>query len=104
MNVHRDQSRLLRRGLHLKPLHWNASLMLATELIRSIWTISASLLDVDGTILDIAATPQGVHVPDELRPTLERLLDRTDGALALVSGRPPIGDLDHISLRRCGCR
>lgn len=55
----------------------------------------AVLLDVDGTILDLAATPHAVVVPEALRHTLVQLLKRTRGALALVSGRP-IADLDHI--------
>ena len=55
----------------------------------------AILLDVDGTILDIAPTPHEVHVPDTLRRTLASVADRAGGALALVSGRP-IADLDFI--------
>jgi trehalose 6-phosphate phosphatase len=55
----------------------------------------AILLDVDGTILDIAPTPHEVHVPDKLLQTLMRVRERAGGALALVSGRP-IADLDLI--------
>jgi trehalose 6-phosphate phosphatase len=47
----------------------------------------AILLDVDGTILDVAATPHGVAVPASLVRTLAELHGRTGGALALVSGR-----------------
>ena len=47
----------------------------------------AILLDVDGTILDVAATPQGVAEPASLVRTLAELHGRTGGALALVSGR-----------------
>jgi trehalose 6-phosphate phosphatase len=47
----------------------------------------AILLDVDGTILDVAATPQGVVVPASLLHTLGKLHARTGGALALISGR-----------------
>ena len=42
----------------------------------------AILLDVDGTLLDLAATPREVFVPPALRETLAVLLDKTDGALA----------------------
>jgi trehalose 6-phosphate phosphatase len=56
---------------------------------------SAILLDVDGTILDIAASPQEVWVPKGLRPTLTRLVESTGGALALVSGRT-INDIDLL--------
>jgi trehalose 6-phosphate phosphatase len=55
----------------------------------------AILLDVDGTIVDVAATPQSVVVPPSLRRTLATLHARTDGALALVSGRL-IENLDHL--------
>jgi trehalose 6-phosphate phosphatase len=55
----------------------------------------AILLDVDGTLLDLAPTPREVWVPHSLRETLARLWDRTDGALAFVSGRP-VSDLDLI--------
>jgi trehalose 6-phosphate phosphatase len=55
----------------------------------------AFLLDVDGTLLDLAATPREVRVPSELRETLTRLWQRTGGAVAFVSGRP-IGELDLI--------
>jgi trehalose 6-phosphate phosphatase len=54
---------------------------------------SAVLLDVDGTILDLAPTPLEVVVPPELTVALERLSTRTGGALAFVSGRP-LAELD----------
>ncbi len=50
-------------------------------------TKTAILLDIDGTILEIAATPDLVHVPDGLGDTLQRLHERTGGAFALISGR-----------------
>ena len=55
----------------------------------------AILLDVDGTILDVAATPQGVVVPASLVRTLRELHARTNGALALISGRL-IENLDRL--------
>jgi trehalose 6-phosphate phosphatase len=55
----------------------------------------ALLLDFDGTLVDIAPTPDSVHVPTSLRHALARLIDRTDGAVALVSGRSVL-DLDHF--------
>jgi len=55
----------------------------------------AFLLDVDGTIVDLAATPREVYVPHALRDTLRRLLERTGGAVAFVSGRP-IAELDLL--------
>jgi trehalose 6-phosphate phosphatase len=56
---------------------------------------TAVLLDVDGTLLDFAPTPREVWVPPGLAKTLKRLLERTNGALALVSGRS-VNDLDLI--------
>jgi trehalose 6-phosphate phosphatase len=56
---------------------------------------TAVLLDIDGTLLDFAATPREVWVPPGLAKTLNRLLERTDGALALVSGRS-LNDIDLI--------
>jgi trehalose 6-phosphate phosphatase len=44
-------------------------------------------LDVDGTLLDIAPTPDAVVVPEGLVGTLNRLNAALDGAVALVSGR-----------------
>src|SRR6185295_14568997 len=55
----------------------------------------ALLLDIDGTLLDLAPTPREVWVPPGLARTLNRLLARTDGALALVSGRS-LNDIDLI--------
>jgi trehalose 6-phosphate phosphatase len=56
---------------------------------------SAILLDIDGTLLDLAPTPREVWVPPGLAKTLNRLLARTHGALALVSGRS-LNDIDLI--------
>jgi trehalose 6-phosphate phosphatase len=55
----------------------------------------AILLDIDGTLLDLAPTPREVWVPPDLSKTLNRLLMRTSGALALVSGRS-LNDIDLI--------
>lgn len=55
----------------------------------------ALFLDVDGTLLEIAETPQGVHVPASLKELLESLRWRLDGALALVSGRS-LASLDQL--------
>jgi trehalose 6-phosphate phosphatase len=56
---------------------------------------TAILLDIDGTLLDLAATPAGVLVPSNLQSTLTTLWKWTGGALALVSGRP-LKDIDRI--------
>ncbi|MGI4941367.1 MAG: trehalose-phosphatase [Janthinobacterium lividum] len=49
---------------------------------------TALLLDMDGTLLDIAPTPDAVRVPDGLADTLQRLRSHLGGALAIVTGRP----------------
>lgn len=56
---------------------------------------TAILLDIDGTLLDLAPTPREVWVPPGLAKTLNRLVERTNGALALVSGRS-LNDIDLI--------
>jgi trehalose 6-phosphate phosphatase len=58
-------------------------------------TRTALLLDVDGTLLDIASTPDGVVVPRVLASTLRNLLAQSGGAVALVSGRT-IVTLDRL--------
>ena len=58
-------------------------------------TETAVLLDIDGTLLDLAPTPREVWVPPGLAKTLNRLLVKTNGALALVSGRS-LNDIDLI--------
>jgi trehalose 6-phosphate phosphatase len=54
---------------------------------------SAVLLDVDGTILDLAPTPLEVVVPPNFTVLLSLLSKRVGGALAFVSGRP-LAELD----------
>ena len=55
----------------------------------------AVFCDVDGTLVDIADTPEGVHVPDALRATLDLARDRLSGAFALVTGRG-LADADRL--------
>lgn len=54
----------------------------------------ALFLDFDGTLVDIAPTPDAVYVSPELRDALLTLRERLSGALALISGRQ-IATLDH---------
>jgi trehalose 6-phosphate phosphatase len=44
-------------------------------------------LDVDGTLLEIAPTPDAVQVEDSLKTLMLRVRDALDGAVALISGR-----------------
>jgi trehalose 6-phosphate phosphatase len=55
----------------------------------------ALFLDVDGTIIDLAATPDAVTVPPSLVPILSAARKSLDGALAIVSGRT-ITAIDRI--------
>jgi trehalose 6-phosphate phosphatase len=56
---------------------------------------TAVLLDIDGTLLELKPTPREVFVPEGLSATLNGLLERTSGAMALVSGRS-LNDIDLI--------
>jgi trehalose 6-phosphate phosphatase len=55
----------------------------------------ALFLDVDGTLLEIAATPDRVRVPASLRNTLSLAYARECGAFALLSGRS-LAELDEL--------
>ena len=56
---------------------------------------SALLLDLDGTLLDIAPTPDSVVVPPGLLASLRALEKLLDGAMAVISGRP-VAQLDAL--------
>lgn len=64
----------------------------------------ALFLDVDGTLLDFAAHPEGVHVDAQLHDDLAALRERLHGALALLSGRTlaQLDDLFDWSRRAAG--
>ncbi|MBS0643922.1 MAG: trehalose-phosphatase [Proteobacteria bacterium] len=49
---------------------------------------TALLLDMDGTLIDIAPTPDSVVVEPGLTDVLATLRESLDGALAVVTGRP----------------
>lgn len=65
--------------------------MTPPELTRDM----ALLLDLDGTLIDIAPTPDGVVVPPDLPPSLRRLRDALGDALAIITGRP-IAQIDAL--------
>ena len=54
----------------------------------------ALFLDFDGTLTEIATTPDRVRVDPALHGTLRELLESLHGALAVISGRP-VSDLDR---------
>lgn len=55
----------------------------------------ALFLDVDGTLLDLAARPDDVVTPPGLIPSLKGAESKLAGALALISGRS-IEDVDRL--------
>ena len=56
---------------------------------------AALLLDLDGTLIDIAPTPDSVVVPADLPGVLLALRAKLGGALAIISGRP-IAQIDAL--------
>lgn len=55
----------------------------------------ALFLDIDGTLLDLAPTPDAVFVPPSLPETLRQLQRKLGGALAILSGRK-LADIDAL--------
>lgn len=55
----------------------------------------AIFIDFDGTLVEIAPTPDAVDVPDALADRLRSLAQSLEGALAVVTGRT-IADIDHF--------
>jgi trehalose 6-phosphate phosphatase len=51
-------------------------------------------LDFDGTLVELADAPGAIAVPSGLKPLLDRLAERLEGRLAIVSGRA-IDDLQR---------
>lgn len=49
---------------------------------------AALMLDMDGTLIDLAPTPDAVVVPNGLPEVIASLRDALEGALAIVTGRP----------------
>lgn len=55
----------------------------------------ALFLDIDGTLLELAQTPDAVVVPPDLPGALRRIERKLGGALAIFSGRR-LADIDHL--------
>lgn len=56
---------------------------------------TALFLDFDGTLVEIAQTPEGIRVPEGLPDLLRRVAERLDGAVAVVTGRP-LSEVDRL--------
>lgn len=75
------------------PLFSSSSFHQVRPLEVSNWSNVSSIeqlaffLDLDGTLFDLAPTPDGVRVEPDLQTNLQRLAKRTHGALAIVTGR-----------------
>jgi trehalose 6-phosphate phosphatase len=54
----------------------------------------ALLLDFDGTLVDLAETPDAIRIPAELPDLIERLSRRLEGRVAIVTGRS-LADLER---------
>ena len=59
----------------------------------------ALFLDFDGTLVELADDPDGIHVPDGLVDALRKLRERLDGRLAIVTGRA----LDNLETHVGAC-
>lgn len=55
----------------------------------------AYFFDIDGTLIELADTPDGVRVDRRLQELIMELHDRAGGAMALISGRS-IVDIDRL--------
>lgn len=55
----------------------------------------ALFLDIDGTLLPIAETPQSVRVDADLFSLMRQLFEASNGAMALISGRT-IAEIDQL--------
>lgn len=55
--------------------------------LTQVFSRNALFLDIDGTLLDIAHSPDAVQVPAELGGILQSLSQKLGGALVLVTGR-----------------
>jgi trehalose 6-phosphate phosphatase len=60
----------------------------------------ALFLDLDGTLVEIAATPKAVVVPDDLVADLSAASKALGGALAIVSGRD-LAEVDRLLAPLC---
>ena len=63
---------------------WDEPAFAALTLQPQDWAL---FLDIDGTLIDLAITPEAIVVPDFLPTCLDAVARKLNGALALVTGR-----------------
>ena len=71
-------------ALKLDPVSGQDSILAALSARPQDWAL---FLDIDGTLLDLAETPDAIIVPTDLPASLYALSQKLGGALALVTGR-----------------
>lgn len=62
---------------------------------RLVASLHACFLDIDGTLVELADSPERVHVDQSLIRMLDRFARVADGAVALISGRQ-VADMDRL--------
>jgi len=72
-----------------------ASKVVATRMPPPLARGDALFIDFDGTLVEIAATPDRIKVGAGLPTLLQRVAGQLDGAFAVISGRP-LADLLHF--------
>lgn len=77
---------------HDDPTSFSPETLTAAPPIRGDWAL---FLDLDGTLIDLAETPDASVVPGDLLPLLQAVRAKLGGALAIVSGRK-MSDLDRL--------
>ncbi len=78
--------------MHLSTDHSESTSLAALSRLHSGYAL---FFDIDGTLLDLAPTPDTVVVDPALVTALEKLRQRLSGAVALMTGRP----LDFVAKR-----
>lgn len=68
---------------------------IAAAPLPSLSRDDALFIDFDGTLVEIAATPDRIEVMAGLPELLQRVAARLGGALAVISGRP-LAELGHL--------
>lgn len=63
----------------------------------------ALFLDFDGTLVDLAETPDGIVVPGDLAGRLSALAQSLEGALAIVTGRALVDLEKHLGPLAIAC-